>query len=48
MVPLPEPMHSEPPPQVPRQLSAGPHSFFRSTPMGSTVHLPGLVMSAHE
>jgi hypothetical protein len=48
IVPVPAPMHEPSPPHVPRQVSAGPHSFFRSTPIGSTVHLPGFDSSAHE
>jgi hypothetical protein len=48
IVPAPAPMHAPPGPHVPRQVLAGPHSFFRSTPVGSSVHLPGLVRSPHE
>lgn len=41
-------MHCESGPHVPTHESAAPHSFFRSTPIGSGVHFPGLVSKAHE
>lgn len=48
IVPLPAPMHCAPGPHVPTHASAAPHSLLRSTPVGSGVHLPGLVSSAQE
>jgi len=48
IVPVPAPMHCPLPSQVPRQVLAGPQSLRRSTPIGSTVHLPGFESSAHD
>jgi len=47
-VPGPAPSQPPLPLQVPKQPCTGPHSARRSTPSGSSMHLPGDSASAHE
>jgi hypothetical protein len=47
-LPVVAPMHVPSPPHVPMHERAGPHSWRRSMPIGSTVHVPIDEGSAHE